>query len=91
MDCAKCGTELPAIAGPGRPRKFCGEVCRKAAALEIRRLDARISRLETMESTYRFKGAALAGSVAVEIRRLEARLSDLLSAQEGDAEVAAHE
>ncbi len=91
MNCVKCGTELPAIDGPGRPRKFCGEVCRKAATLEIRRLDGRISKLEAMESTYRFKGASLAGSVAVEIRRLEARLGDLLAAQEGDAEVAGHE
>lgn len=86
--CYKCGTELPAIDGPGRPRKFCGEVCRKAAGLEVGRLNARIAKLETSESIYRFKGASLAGSVSVEIKRLEGRLAALLAAQEGDAEVA---
>jgi hypothetical protein len=88
LNCLKCGQQLPEIEGPGRPRKFCSEVCRKAAAMEIRRLDARIAKLEKDESTYRIKGAETwAKRAAEEIRRLEARLAELVAPQVDDAGV----
>lgn len=87
MKCAKCGTELPAQDGPGRPRKFCGEACQRAAVLELKRLDSRIAKLEKDESTWRIKGAnGYAASAVIEIKRLEARLAELVAAGD-DAKV----
>ena len=86
MNCLKCGKQLPDIEGPGRPRKFCDEVCRKAATMEIRRLDARLAKLEKDESNYRIKGAETWVKRAVEeIRRLESRLAELVASQIDDA------
>lgn len=88
LNCLKCGHQLPEIEGPGRPRKFCSEVCRKVAAMEIRRLDARIAKLEKDESSYRIKGAGeWAKRAAEEIRRLEAKLDELVATQTDDADV----
>lgn len=88
MNCVKCGKDLPEIEGPGRPRKFCGEVCRKAATMEVRRLDSRIAKLEKGESNYRIKGAnEWAKRAAAEIQRLEARLADLVASKIDDAGV----
>lgn len=88
MDCLKCGSPIPEHEGPGRPRKFCSDVCKRAAEMEMRRLDSRIAKLERDESTYRIKNAiGWAKGAAEEIKRLEARLEQLLAA----GEVRAHE
>ncbi len=85
--CAKCGKELPIQEGAGRPRRYCGDVCQRAATMEIRRLDARIAKLEKDESTYRIKGAdGWAKNAAKEVERLEARLAQLVAASD-DADV----
>ena len=44
--CAHCGNKLPAPASTGRPRTFCGEACKRAAAYEITRLNRLLERLE---------------------------------------------
>lgn len=81
MKCLKCETELPEQQGAGRPRKYCGDACQQAAALEIKRLDSRISKLERDESNWRVRGAdGYAKSAANEIKRLEERLAQLIAA-----------
>jgi hypothetical protein len=44
--CAHCGNKLPPSAKTGRPRTFCGEPCKRAAAYEITRLNRLLERLE---------------------------------------------
>ncbi|MCC7311099.1 MAG: hypothetical protein IT510_07625 [Sulfuritalea sp.] len=81
MKCLKCETELPEQQGAGRPRKYCSDACQRAAALEIKRLDSRIAKLERDESTWRVRGAdGYAKNAAHEIKRLEARLVQLVAA-----------
>lgn len=85
MKCLKCESELPEQQGAGRPRKYCGEACRQAATLEIKRLDSRIAKLERDESTWRIRGATgYATAAATEIRRLETRLALLMAAGEDE-------
>jgi hypothetical protein len=43
--CAGCGERLEQ-AGTGRPRKYCGEVCRRAAEYDLRRTQALLKRAE---------------------------------------------
>lgn len=81
MKCAKCGNELPEQEGAGRPRKFCGETCKRTATMEVRRLDSRIAKLERDEVTWRCKNyLGYADNAVKEIRRLEARLAELVAA-----------
>ncbi|RTL08574.1 MAG: hypothetical protein EKK62_06895 [Acidimicrobiia bacterium] len=44
--CAKCGTALAPYAGTGRPSAYCGEVCRRLAEYEIKRIDRRLAAYE---------------------------------------------
>lgn len=83
MKCLKCDQELEEQQGAGRPRKYCGDACQRAATLEIKRLDSRIAKLERDESTWRVRGAdGYAKSAASEIKRLEARMASLLAGSE---------
>ena len=41
--CAKCGTALAPYVGTGRPSAYCGEVCRRLAEYEIKRIDRRLA------------------------------------------------
>ena len=85
MNCVKCGNELPAIEGPGRPRRYCGDACQRAATMEIKRLDSRIAKLERDESTWRIKGATqYAKNAAKEIESLELRLALLVGSDNAD-------
>ncbi|MDO8614987.1 MAG: hypothetical protein Q7T33_04540 [Dehalococcoidia bacterium] len=52
LGCAKCGTALQQPK-TGRPRLFCGEICRQAAAYEVRRVQRLLSSLEADASHYR--------------------------------------
>ena len=73
--------------GPGRPRKFCGEICRQTATAEIKRLNSRIAKLERDESNWRIRGASdFAAKAAKEIERLEERLALLVAAGDDDEE-----
>ena len=51
--CAFCGDELPPPAETGRPRTFCGETCKRAAAYEITRINRRLEKLEDNLSSQR--------------------------------------
>ena len=87
MKCLKCDKELPEQQGAGRPRKYCGDACQRAAALEIKRLDSRIAKLERDESTWRIKGYTWADGAVKEIKRLEARLAQLVAAGDEGVDV----
>lgn len=90
MSCAKCGKDLPPQEGPGRPRKFCGGICRQTATAEIKRLNSRIAKLERDESNWRIRGAdSFATRATKEIERLEERLALLVAA--GDDEEATND
>jgi hypothetical protein len=45
MACAGCGERLEQPA-TGRPRKYCGDVCRRAAEYDLRRAQALLKRAE---------------------------------------------
>src|SRR6185436_20742680 len=45
MVCRKCGGPLPESHATGRPADYCSEGCRRAAAVEIRRLVRALERL----------------------------------------------
>ena len=92
MECAKCGKDLPAQEGSGRPRKFCDDACRRAATMELRRLDSLIAKLEHDHSAYRIKGASgWADNAAKEIKRLELRLVQIIAAGDEGAANACNE
>lgn len=44
--CIKCGQPLPGETTTGRPRVYCSTVCRRAAELEIKRINRRLETLE---------------------------------------------
>jgi hypothetical protein len=92
--CAKCGTPLEQPA-TGRPRTYCGEGCRAAAAYELRRLDRRLAYLEGRlsglrrepDSPYKdHRGRTRQEQIAAfegEISDAEARLASLLTSANG--------
>lgn len=69
--CPGCGERLEQ-AGKGRPRKYCGEVCRRAAEYDLRRTQALLKRSEA-----RAQDAALQLHMADQWQRtsMEKRLS----------------
>jgi sugar-specific transcriptional regulator TrmB len=89
--CAKCGRELEELADTGRPKRYCGTPCRRAAEYELRRIQRQLEALEEQERHYRREcdpaTARWGGQPEVmraqhkwyvdEIARLEARLLDL--------------
>ena len=44
--CQSCGADLEPSTGPGRPKAYCGEGCRRVAEFQIRALVRRIERYE---------------------------------------------
>jgi hypothetical protein len=40
VTCLECAGSLPAAAATGRPRSYCGNLCRKAAEYRLRRVQA---------------------------------------------------
>jgi hypothetical protein len=84
--CPICGGKLPESAGPGRPRKFCSPACSRAAELEIRRVNARLERLEDRLSECRASEVASFDSpklLEAEIARQHAHLLELLADASG--------
>ena len=53
LACVKCGAPIERRPGRGRPPLYCGDVCRSAAAYEIRRLQRRLEGLEARLSWLR--------------------------------------
>jgi hypothetical protein len=84
--CRKCGAELPEAAGPGRPRSYCSVGCRRAAELEVRRLQRALENTEDMIRQCRFgwncHTEADIPKYAAEVERLEARLREVLDDEE---------
>ena len=46
MTCPSCGADVEQTTGPGRPRIYCGETCRRTAEHRIRALGRRIDKTE---------------------------------------------
>lgn len=42
LTCPSCGADVEPSTGPGRPRVYCGETCRRTAEFRIRALAKRI-------------------------------------------------
>lgn len=86
LKCKKCGHEIKDIAEIGRPKIYCGTGCRRAAELEIRRLNNLLAELESILSKKRLGwGACGAHDIEVvesEISRQEVRLRTLLDAED---------
>ena len=47
MTCPSCGVDVEQTTGPGRPRVYCGETCRRLAELRLRLLSRRLDKNET--------------------------------------------
>lgn len=91
MTCLKCGDPLPVQDGPGRPRTYCSEGCRRAAEYELRRLERRITNVEGSVTFWRrrvdgvdyFGGDPKVAEKHLswwrdELERLEGRLAEIL-------------
>ena len=95
MNCPKCDKAIERRPGRGRPAIYCGDVCRSAAAYEVRRLTRRLQGLETRLSTLHqtdddwirdYQGRTPAQqrkAVEAEIAEAEARLALLLAEPRG--------
>lgn len=80
--CKKCGAPIAHSEVAGRPKTYCGSACRRAAELEVRRIDARLSRLERELMEIRLTGyfiLAKPNEIEAEIERQESRLCELLA------------
>jgi endogenous inhibitor of DNA gyrase (YacG/DUF329 family) len=94
--CPTCGGAVPlATGGPGRPRRFCSVGCRRAGEYSIRRLQARLERLETEAEaarrdrtgffdTFGASPEQRAADIKAEIDAAEAKLRQLLGALAGE-------
>lgn len=86
--CPQCGTKVAAVR-IGRPRVYCGDVCKRMAEYELRRAQARLQRAETKEQDARLKVATdhwqrgnfekAATFWAAETEHLKGQLRELLS------------
>lgn len=80
--CKKCGAPIAQSEVAGRPKTYCGHACRRAAELEVRRIDARLGRLEGELMQTRLNGylsLTKPGEIEAEIERQESRLRELLA------------
>lgn len=68
--CPQCGSTL-LQASTGRPRVYCGEVCRRSAEYELRRVQALLTRAERAVQTTAFE---LSDAEQWELKRLQRRL-----------------
>lgn len=55
--CARCGGPVEQSSGPGRPRSYCGAVCRRQSEYELRRVERHIASVETLLRRARFAEA----------------------------------
>lgn len=85
-NCLKCGKPIEKPAKQGRPPKYCGNACRRAAEFELRRINDHIAKLESNFSHARLHGRSSTvwlppGTYEAEIARFEERLRALLIEQ----------
>lgn len=86
--CVKCKQPIEESKGTGRKKMYCSVACRRAAELEIKRINERITGLEKIAESYRLKVPMLdvygkEEDVLVELSRQESRLKELLSGMDG--------
>lgn len=87
--CVKCGIPIEKNSDKGRSKTYCSVGCRRAAELEIRRINGRIEGLEKIAESYRLKVPMLDAygkeeDVLKEIALQEAKLKALLGGMEKD-------
>lgn len=56
MTCSKCGAEFERDPGPGRPRSYCGDLCKRLVEYEIRRIDRRLGAYEVEQRELKADG-----------------------------------
>jgi hypothetical protein len=95
MKCPECFGELPDQSGSGRPRTYCGEVCRRSAEYRIKRARRLAESLETQLVKARIEYECLSGyrrgsetarrmkAIAKELELAEERILDLVRASCG--------
>lgn len=84
-NCIKCNLSIKTDSNKGRNKSYCSAACRRAAELEIRRINDRLARLEGIAEDYRLKLPVLSiygkkEDVLAEIEFQEARLKKLFHA-----------
>ena len=83
--CAFCGDNLPPPAETGRPRVYCNELCKRAGAYEIVRVNRRLEKLECNLSSQRIfceqwgTPTAPITAIETEIALTRTRLLELLA------------
>ena len=87
-NCVKCKQPIEESKGTGRKKVYCSVACRRAAELEIRRINERITGLERIAESYRLKIPILdlygkEEDVLAELNRQEIRLKELLAGMDG--------
>jgi hypothetical protein len=88
QNCVKCKQPIEESKGTGRKKAYCSVACRRAAELEIRRINERITGLERIAESYRLKVPMLdlygkEDDVLAELNRQESRLKELLAGMDG--------
>lgn len=82
-NCAKCKQPIKENKGIGRSKTYCSIGCRRAAELEIRRVNERLVKLENVAQDYRLGAPMICfekeEDILAEIKRQEVRLAELLS------------
>jgi len=87
-NCIKCEQPIEENKGTGRKKVYCSVACRRAAELEIKRTNERITGLERIAENYRLKIPVLdvygkEEDVFAELNRQENRLKELLAGMNG--------
>lgn len=82
-NCAKCKQPIKETKSVGRNKTYCSIGCRRAAELEIRRINERLVKLENIAQDYRMGSPMFCfeseEDILTEIKRQEVRLVELLS------------
>ncbi|MFI0377042.1 MAG: hypothetical protein ACH255_11905 [Candidatus Thiodiazotropha sp.] len=84
MNCLICEKPIE-YAGQGRPPAYCGKLCRRAAEYEIRRIQRRLTKLETRLSELQAEPYTWAAEFGIpklkkQIQSVNERLLQLLGA-----------
>ena len=88
MKCPKCEKPVPERDGPGRPRRYCSDGCRRSAEYELRRIQRALESVEEQIRWCRFGWSGRRpddeAKYEEERQRLEARLLVLVDDEETD-------
>lgn len=80
--CARplCRREFRRAAGPGRPRDYCSDTCRRSAQKELRAAKLRLARFEALVAQFRLDVAAFTADADSESLASSARRAQALDA-----------